>query len=306
MYRNVDRMMQTGPPQALVRRSGAVRAETSDSPNSFLTCINNAPALCALVARRLQVAGPTEDAKEQVMTDPHSLHVHDDAAPASVPVLIDRGLRAYMLGVYNFMAGGLALTGLVAYVGVATGFYASIAGTPIFWIVLFAPLAIVLFLGFRIQSMSLTTARFSFWLYAALVGLSLSGVFIVYTGESIARVFFISAATFAAMSLFGYTTRADLSRFGSFLVMGLVGIVIAGLVNLFLASSALQFAISVIGVIIFIGLTAYDTQRIKAIYVEGDDEATAGKKAIMGALALYLDFLNLFLLLLQLLGDRRR
>ncbi|MEQ1863944.1 MAG: Bax inhibitor-1/YccA family protein [Micropepsaceae bacterium] len=240
------------------------------------------------------------------MTDPHSLHVHDDAAPASVPVLIDRGLRAYMLGVYNFMAGGLALTGLVAYVGVATGFYASIAGTPIFWIVLFAPLAIVLFLGFRIQSMSLTTARFSFWLYAALVGLSLSGVFIVYTGESIARVFFISAATFAAMSLFGYTTRADLSRFGSFLVMGLVGIVIAGLVNLFLASSALQFAISVIGVIIFIGLTAYDTQRIKAIYVEGDDEATAGKKAIMGALALYLDFLNLFLLLLQLLGDRRR
>lgn len=241
------------------------------------------------------------------MTDPHPypVHIREHAVPAGAPATVDQGLRAYMLGIYNFMAGGLALTGLVAYAGVATGFYASIVGTPIFWLILFAPLAVVLFLGFRIQSMSVATARLSFWLYAALVGLSLSGIFIVYTGESIARVFFISAATFAAMSLYGYTTRTDLSRVGSFLIMGLIGIIIAGLVNLFLASSALQLAISMIGVIIFVGLTAYDTQRIKALYVEGDDETTAGKKAVLGALALYLDFLNLFLLLLQLLGDRR-
>lgn len=240
------------------------------------------------------------------MTDPHPLHIREPIPSVGTPATVDQGLRSYMLGVYNFMAGGLALTGLVAYAGLATGFYASIVGTPIFWLIVFAPLALVLFLGFRIQAMSLVTARLSFWLYAALVGLSLSGIFVVYTGESIARVFFISAATFAAMSLFGYTTRADLSRFGSFLMMGLIGIIIAGLVNMFLASSALQLAISVIGVIIFVGLTAYDTQRIKAVYVEGDDETTAGKKAVMGALTLYLDFLNLFLLLLQLLGDRRR
>jgi FtsH-binding integral membrane protein len=236
------------------------------------------------------------------MADPHPLHIREHGARDN---LIDEGLRAYMLGVYNFMASGLALTGLVAYAGAATGIYASIVGTPLFWLVLFAPLAVVLFLGFRIQSMSVTAARFSFWVYAALVGLSLSGIFLVYTGESIARVFFISAATFAAMSLFGYATRADLSRLGSFLFMGLVGIIIAGLVNLFLASSALQTGISVIGVIIFVGLTAYDTQRIKALYVDGEDDATGGRKAVLGALALYLDFLNLFLLLLQLLGNRR-
>lgn len=219
---------------------------------------------------------------------------------------VDLGLRQYMLRVYNYMAGGLALTGLIAYLGVTTGFYASVAGTWFFWLVLLAPFALVLFLSFRIDRMSLGAAQLSFWSYAGLVGLSLSGVFLIYTGESITRVFFISAAAFGATSLFGYTTRTDLSRFGSFLFMGLAGIVIAGLVNMFLASSGLQFAISVIGVIVFTGLAAYDTQRIKEIYVAGDDEAIAGKKAIMGALALYLDFLNLFLLLLQLFGDRRR
>lgn len=219
---------------------------------------------------------------------------------------IDVGLRQYMLRVYNYMAGGLALTGVVAYGAAASGLYQAIFGTPLYWVVLLAPLALVMLLSFRINKMSLGAAQLSFWVYAGLVGLSLSGIFLVYTGTSIARVFFIAAATFAAMSLYGYTTRSNLSRFGSFLFMGLIGIVIAGLVNIFIASSALQFAISIIGVIVFVGLTAWDTQRIKEMYVEADGEVVAGKKAIMGALALYLDFLNIFLMLMQLLGDRRR
>lgn len=218
----------------------------------------------------------------------------------------DAGLRQYMLRVYNYMAGGLLATGVIAWLGAASGFYASIAATPLFWIVLLAPLALVLLLSFRIERIGLGTAQVSFWVYAALVGLSLSGIFLVYTGESIARVFVISAATYGATSLYGYTTRSDLSRFGSFLFMGLVGIVIAGLVNLFVASTALQFVVSVIGVIVFTGLTAYDTQRIREIYVGGENDAVAGKKAIMGALALYLDFLNIFLMLLRLMGNRRR
>lgn len=216
------------------------------------------------------------------------------------------GVRAYLLKVYNYMAAGLALTGAVAYYGAASGFYASIIGTPLFWLVLLAPLALVLFLSFRIERISLPAAQISFWVYAGLVGLSLSGIFLVYTGESIARVFFITAGTFAATSLYGYTTHRDLSRVGSFLFMGLIGIVIASLVNFFLKSSALQLTISVIGVIVFVGLAAYDTQRIKSIYVEGEDGVSSGKKAVMGALALYLDFLNLFLMLMQLLGVRRR
>jgi FtsH-binding integral membrane protein len=240
------------------------------------------------------------------MTDEHTFHRSPRRNASGAPAAVDAGLRAYMLRVYNYMAGGLALTGAVAYFGAASGFYASILGTPLFWLVVLAPLGLVFFLSFRIEHMSLRAAQFSFWVYAALVGLSLSGIFLVYTGESIARVFFISAATFGITSLYGYTTRSDLSRFGSFLFMGLIGIIIAGLVNIFLQSSALQFAISMIGVIVFVGLTAYDTQRIKEIYVAGEDVTISGKKAIMGALALYLDFLNLFLMALQLFGDRRR
>ncbi|MGO8914790.1 MAG: Bax inhibitor-1/YccA family protein [Stellaceae bacterium] len=225
---------------------------------------------------------------------------------AAMPqVGIDVGLRQYMLSVYNYMAGGLALTGAVAYFAAASGFYQAIAGSILFWIVLFAPLGLVLLLSFRIQSMSLGSAQLTFWAYAALMGLSLSGIFLIYTGASIARVFFITAATFAAMSLYGYTTRTDLSRFGSFLFMGLIGIIIAGLVNMFIASSALQFAISVVGVLVFTGLTAWDTQSIKEMYLESDGTAVAGKKAIIGALRLYLDFINLFMMLMQLLGDRR-
>lgn len=220
-------------------------------------------------------------------------------------VAVDAGLRAFMLRVYNYMAGGLAVTGIVAYIAAASGFYQSIAATPLIWVVMLAPLGFVLVLSFGIERMSAGTAALLFWIYAAVMGLSLGGIFLVFTGVSIARVFFITAATFGAMSLYGYVTKSDLSRFGSFLMMGLIGVVIASLVNIFLASSTLQFVISIIGVIVFVGLTAYDTQRIKEMYLEADMEETAGKKAIMGALALYLDFINLFMIFLQLFGQRR-
>ncbi|MBY0512186.1 MAG: Bax inhibitor-1/YccA family protein [Rhodospirillaceae bacterium] len=229
--------------------------------------------------------------------------VSDVRAPARE---FDAGLRQYLLGVYNYMAGGLALTGLVAYAAAATGLYQAMAGTPLLWVIVFAPLVLVFLLSFRIDKMSLGAAQASFWGYAALVGLSLASIFLVYTGVSIARVFFIAAGTFGATSLYGYTTRTDLSRFGSFLFMGLIGIVIASIVNIFLKSTGLQFGISVIGVLVFVGLTAYDTQRIRAMYSAADDASVGGKKAIMGALALYLDFLNLFLMLLQLFGNRRQ
>jgi hypothetical protein len=228
------------------------------------------------------------------------------SANTAIPqVGIDAGLRSYMLRVYNYMAGGLAITGLVAYLASATGFYQSIVGTPVYWLVVFAPLGLVLLLSFKIQSMSLGAAQATFWGYAALVGLSLGGLFLVYTGASLAQVFFITAAMFLGMSLYGYTTKADLSRFGSFLFMGLIGIVVASLVNIFFQSAALQFAVSVIGVLVFTGLTAWDTQQIKEMYWEGDSSVVAGKKSIMGALRLYLDFLNLFLMLMQLMGNRR-
>lgn len=219
---------------------------------------------------------------------------------------IDQGLRRYLLKVYNYMAGALVLSGAVAYGAIATGFYRVIFGTPLYWVVLFAPLVLVMLLSFRVNKMSLGAAQLTFWAYAALVGLSLSVIFLVYTGTSIAQVFLITAATFGAMSLFGYTSRTDLSRFGSFLIMGLIGVIIASLVNMFLRSPGFQFAISIVGVLVFVGLTAWDTQRVKNLYLESDDATTAGKKAVMGALALYLDFLNIFLLLLQLFGDRRR
>jgi FtsH-binding integral membrane protein len=210
-----------------------------------------------------------------------------------------------MLSVYNYMAGGLGLTGVVAYIAMATGLYQQIAGTPLIWVLMLAPLAAVLFLSFRIERMTLGTAQAVFWGYSALMGLSLAGILLVYTGTSVARVFFISAATFAAMSLYGYSTGRDLSRLGSFLFMGLIGIVLAGLVNIFIASSMLQFVISFIGVLVFIGLTAYDTQRIKQVYFAGYTGVDLAKTALMGALTLYLDFINLFVMLLQFGGDRR-
>ncbi|RFC65091.1 BAX inhibitor (BI)-1/YccA family protein [Fulvimarina endophytica] len=231
---------------------------------------------------------------------------------------IDQGLRSYMLKVYNLMAGGVALTGVAAYVmymlsfvtdgsGQIVGYTelgATLFGSPLKWVIMLAPLGMVFFLSFRVHKMSVAAAQGTFWAYAALVGVSLASIFAVYTGESITQVFFITAATFGALSLFGYTTKRDISGWGSFLFMGVIGIVIAMVVNIFLASPALQFAISVIGVLVFAGLTAYDTQQIKEMYYEGDGSEVAGRKAVMGALRLYLDFLNMFLMLLQLFGNR--
>ncbi|SDR63510.1 hypothetical protein SAMN05519103_08694 [Rhizobiales bacterium GAS113] len=233
-------------------------------------------------------------------------HVTRMVTPASVGAAINPGLRAYMLHVYSYMAGGLALTGIVAYAAASSGFYQTIASTPPIWIVMLAPLAFVLVLTFGVQRMSAGTAMALFWIYAAVMGLSLGSVFLVFTGTSIARVFFITAASYGAMSLYGYTTRSDLSGFGTFLLMGLIGIVIANILNIFIVSSVLQFAISVIGVIVFVGLTAYHTQRIRELYLESDTEEVEGKKAVLGALALYLDFINLFMMLLRLFGQRRQ
>jgi FtsH-binding integral membrane protein len=227
---------------------------------------------------------------------------------------IDQGLRAYMLKVYNYMAIGLAVTGVVALLtanaavdasGQLTAFGAAIYTSPLRWVIMLAPLAAVFFLSFRIDRMSVGAAQATFWGYAAIMGLSLSSIFLVFTGQSITQVFFVTAASFGALSLYGYTTKKDLSAVGSFLIMGLFGLIIASIVNIFLASSALQFAISVIGVLVFAGLTAYDTQRIKEMYFAGDAADVMGRKAIMGALTLYLDFINMFIMLLQLFGQTR-
>ncbi len=218
---------------------------------------------------------------------------------------LDEGLRQHMLRVYNYMLAGLLLTGAVAYfTSTSPEMLYAIFGGPQRYLVMLAPFAFVLVLSFGINRLSAGTAQMIFWVYAAVMGLSLSTIFIAFTGTSIARVFFITAATFATMSLYGYTTKRDLSQFGSFLFMGLIGIIIAMVVNLFLASSALQFAISVIGVLVFTGLTAYDTQNIKEMYAESNGAEANQKLALMGALSLYLNFVNLFLMLLQLLGNR--
>ena len=219
---------------------------------------------------------------------------------------IDVGLREHMLRVYNYMASGVALTGIVAMLAASSpAFMNAVFGTPLAWVVMLAPLAFVLVLSFGIHRLSLFASQAIFWTFAAAMGLSLSTIFLVYTGESIARVFFITAIAFGSLSLWGYTTKRDISGWGSFLFMGLVGIIVAALVNLFLQSSALQFAISVIGVLVFAGLTAYDTQKIKNEYSELHDHETSGKLAVMGALRLYLDFINLMIMLLHLLGNRR-
>jgi uncharacterized protein len=232
-------------------------------------------------------------------------------------VAIDAGLRAHMIRVYNYMTAGVALTGLVAWftftaavndVGGSlqlTAFGQAVFQSPLMWVLVLAPLGLVFALSFGINRLSAGTALMLFFVYAGLLGLSLASIFMVYTGASITRVFFISAATFGAMSLWGYTTQRDLTGMGSFMFMGLIGIIIASLVNMFLKSSGLDWAISVLGVLIFVGLTAYDTQRIKEMYSVQDDGTVAGRKAVMGALSLYLDFINLFLMMLRLFGDRR-
>ncbi|MGB3418381.1 MAG: Bax inhibitor-1/YccA family protein [Mesorhizobium sp.] len=236
---------------------------------------------------------------------------------------IDQGLRAYMIKVYNLMGLGLLITGLAAVATIMmattstptayaigdgtylTAFGYAIFASPLKWVVILAPLAAVFFLSFRVQTMSVSAAQTTFWVYAALVGLSLSSIFLVYTTASISQTFFATAAAFGALSLYGYTTKRDLTAMGSFLIMGVFGIIIAMVINIFLQSSALSFAVSAIGVLVFAGLTAYDTQKIKEMYFEGDDQLVAGRKSIMGALTLYLDFINLFMFLLQFMGDRR-
>ncbi len=241
------------------------------------------------------------------------------APSAAQTAVLDVGLRAYMLRVYNWMASGLLLTGVVAYAIAHTSAINAcypLVQTPngmmhqatgLAFIAMLAPLAFVLALSFGINRMSRTTVQTLFWVFAAAMGASLTSIFLIYSGQSIVLVFFISAATFGAMSLYGYTTRTDLSRFGSFLFMGLIGVIIASVVNIWVGSSALQFAVSVIGVLVFTGLTAWDTQRIKADYVqfayaEGGD--LAAKRSVYDALSLYLNFINLFLLLLQIMGNR--
>lgn len=220
-------------------------------------------------------------------------------------VHIDAGLKAHMNKVYGLMSIGLAVTGLVAYfVGSNDALLATIFGTPLKWVVMFAPLAVVFAFSAMIGKMSAATAQLVFYGFAALMGLSISYIFAVYTGVSIAQTFLITAIAFAGLSLYGYTTKRNLSAMGSFLMMGLFGLIIASLVNLFMASSALDFAISVIGVLIFAGLTAYDTQAIKESYHESHSSEMAGRNAIMGALRLYLDFINLFLFMLRFLGNR--
>ena len=235
---------------------------------------------------------------------------------AQTQVAIDQGLRSYMLKVYNYMAAGLGITGVAAVVTYLAAVDTSggavqltalgqlLFASPLMWVIVLAPVALVFFLSFRIQNMSVAAAQTTFWVYAALVGVSFASLGLVYTHGSIARVFLITAATFAGMSLYGYTTKRDLTGMGSFLFMGLIGIIIASLVNIFLASSAMSWIISVLGVVIFTGLTAYDTQKIKEMYFEADEVAVMGRKAIMGALRLYLDFINLFLMLLRLFGNR--
>jgi uncharacterized protein len=230
---------------------------------------------------------------------------------------IDAGLRGYMIRVYNYMTAGVALTGLVAWFTYSaavvdtgaglqlTEFGHAIFASPLMWLFVLAPLGLVMLLSFGINRLSAGTALTVFFVYAALVGLSLASIFLVYTHASITRVFFISAATFGATSLYGYTTQRDLTSVGSFMLMGLIGLIIASVVNIFLHSTGLDWAISVIGVIVFVGLTAYDTQRIKEMYDVNDDGTISGRKAVMGALRLYLDFINLFLMLLRIFGNRR-
>jgi FtsH-binding integral membrane protein len=225
---------------------------------------------------------------------------------------IDQGLRSYMLKVYNLMALGVALTGLVAFAfaemagtrQALTPFGQAIYMSPLKWVILFAPIGLVFFLSFRIEKMSAFAAQVTYWIYAGLVGAALSSVFLVYTDASIVKTFAVTAASFGALSLYGYTTKRDLSAMGTFLMMGLFGLIIAMVVNIFLQSSALDFAVSVIGVLVFAGLTAWDTQKIKEMYLESAGFEAINKMAIMGALNLYMDFINLFLFLLRFMGNR--
>ena len=220
---------------------------------------------------------------------------------------IDEGLRAHMLRIYNYMSAALALTGIVAWFGASSGIYVSLASTPLIFVIMLAPLGVVLYFASRINNMTVSRAQSVFWIFAGLMGLSLSYIFLAYTGTAIFQTFFITAGAFAGLSIWGYTTKKDLSAMGTFLIMGLIGIIIASVVNMFIGSAQLHFIVSVLGVIIFAGLTAWDTQKLKRDWinrVQHSGEVVAEKSAIMGALTLYLDFINLFLFILQFMGRR--
>ena len=232
----------------------------------------------------------------------------DPAVSVGVPrAARDAGLRSYMLKVYNYMASGVLLTGIVAMLFASSGMAAQVftGGGILPWVIIFSPLAIVFAMSFGQNRMQTSTLQLLFWSFATLMGLSMSTIFLVYTGVSIAQTFFAVAAAFMGLSLYGYTTKKDLSGFGTFLIMGVVGLLVAMVINMFLQSSAMHLAISAIGVLLFAGLTAYDTQRIKSMYAYVAGSDMLGKAAIMGALSLYLDFINMFQFLLSFMGDRR-
>lgn len=226
------------------------------------------------------------------------------AAAGTRDAAYDAGLRSYMLSVYNYMASGVLLTGIVALAFAYSGAAAAVMATPLRWVIALSPLAFVMVMSFGMNRLSTAALQGLFWAFAAVMGLSMSAIFLVYTGPSIAITFFSTAVAFLSLSLYGYTTKRDLSGFGTFLIMGVVGLVVASIANIFFQSPAINLAISAIGVLLFAGLTAYDTQRIKGMYdyVAGTD--MMGKAVIMGALSLYLDFVNMFQFLLSFLGSR--
>jgi FtsH-binding integral membrane protein len=240
-------------------------------------------------------------------SDPRTSYGAPAGRAGAQDIAFDAGLRSYMLSVYNYMASGVLLTGIVALLFARSGAAADLFlnGGLLKWLVILAPLGMVMWLSFGINRLSEGAAKGIYWAYAVAMGLSLSTIFLVYTGASIASTFFASAAAFGGLSLYGYTTKRDLSGFGTFLIMGLVGLIVASVINLFMQSSAMDFVISVLGVLIFAGLTAYDTQKIKSIYFQVSGTEFVGKSVVMGALTLYLDFINLFLFLLRFMGDRR-
>ena len=219
-------------------------------------------------------------------------------------VAVDQGLRSHMLKVYNYMASGVLLTGIVALLFAQSGMAAQVLNTPLRWVLMFAPLGFIMVMSFGMNKLSTSALQAMFFAFAAVMGLSMASIFLVFSGESIARTFFVTAASFAGLSLFGYTTKKDLTAMGSFLIMGVVGLFLASIVNLFLGSSTLQLVVSFLGVLIFAGLTAYDTQRIKSEYLHFAGHESIGKLAIMGALNLYLDFVNMFQFLLSFMGSR--
>ena len=235
------------------------------------------------------------------------INARQGAGAGRVADQVDLGLRSYMLSVYNFMASGVLLTGVVAMLFAQSGYAATILAGPgiLKYVIMFAPLAFVMVLSFGITRLSTVAAQLLFWGFATVMGLSMASIFLVFTGTSIAQTFFATAAAFAGLSLWGYTTKKDLSAFGTFLIMGVVGLLVAMIINIFLRSSAMQLLISLVGVLLFAGLTAYDTQRIKRLYDQVAGTEMLGKVVIMGALSLYLDFVNLFTFLLQFMGNRR-